>query len=254
LSPSERYQHISRIFLAVCDLSCDSRRQQLDLLCSEYPGLRPEVEELLSIHDAAKTSAGAPFGIPSAGDLPWGSHVCHFYRSREELVESLVPYFRAGLENGERCIWVTATPLRAADAMAELVRVMPGVDRLLEERRIRILDSETWYAGLDHSRQESVIDAWLDEEKEAALEGYTGLRVAGNVSFVKRKGMASFLEYERAVDRIFASRQILAVCSYDLGRCDPSDFLNVLRAHRFTLGRTDGGWEIVESLRASGHP
>jgi hypothetical protein len=242
---------VTRIFLAACDLSGDSRRRTLDLLCSEYPSLRPEIEELLSIHDAENTSSGTPFGIPSAGEIPWGSHVCHFYRSRGDLVESLVPYFRTGLENGERCIWVTAEPLRAADATAELVRVMPGVDRLLEERRIRILDSETWYAGLDQTRQESLVDAWLGEEKEAALEGCTGLRVAGNVSFVQRE--ASFLEYERAVNRIFPSRQIVAVCSYDLGRCDPSDFLNVLRSHRFTLGRTDRGWEIAEPFRASGH-
>ncbi len=163
-------------------------------------------------------------------------------------MESLVPYFQAGLEKGERCIWATAEPLGASDAAAELARVLPEADRLLDRGRIRILDGESWYARIDPSRPETLIDAWLEEEKQATLEGCTGLRAAGNASFVKPEGMASFLEYERAVDRIFPSRRIVAVCSYDLGRCSPSDFWDVLGAHRFALGRTEDGWEIVESL------
>lgn len=159
-------------------------------------------------------------------------------------MESLVPYFRAGLENNERCIWITAEPLRALDATAELARVMPGLYRHLEKRQIRILDSESWYAGLDDTGQESVLGAWLREEKEAALGGYSGLRVAGNLSFVRRKEMASLMEYEDAVDRTFRAHQIVAVCSYDLGKCDPADVSNVHRTHRFKLARTAGDWSI----------
>jgi len=216
--------------------------------------LRPEVEQLLSIHDAGAASTRTRFGIPTAGDLPWGSHVCHFYRRRADLVESLVPYFRAGLENNERCIWVTAEPLRAADATAELARVMPGLEGHLERGRIRILDPDAWYAGLEGTGQESILGTWFREEKEAALGGFTGLRVAGNLSFVERKEMASLIEYENAVNRSFPDHQIIAVCSYDLERCDPSDLPNVGREHRFTLGRTDGGWTIEESVHGTGRP
>ena len=36
------------------------------------------------------------------GDVPWGTHLCQFYHTKEDLIEILVPYFKAGLENNER--------------------------------------------------------------------------------------------------------------------------------------------------------
>jgi hypothetical protein len=129
---------------------------------------------------------------------------------------------------------------------------MPGLDRHLESRQIRILDSEAWYDALASSDEQSVLDAWFREEREAALGGFTGLRIAGNLSFVERQGMTFLMNYEAAVDRTFPAHQVIAVCSYDLGKCEPADLSNVLQAHRFTLGRTDGTWSVAESASGSG--
>ena len=35
-------------------------------------------------------------GIALVGDLPWGTHFCQFYRTRKDLLDILVPYFKAG--------------------------------------------------------------------------------------------------------------------------------------------------------------
>ena len=59
-------------------------------------------------HKRARTS-----GIGAVGELPWGSHFCQFYHTREDLLDTLVPYFKAGLENNEFCLWVVSEPLRA---------------------------------------------------------------------------------------------------------------------------------------------
>ena len=45
-------------------------------------------------------------GINIIGDMPWGTHFCQFCETREDLMDILVPYFKAGLENNEFCIWV----------------------------------------------------------------------------------------------------------------------------------------------------
>jgi hypothetical protein len=50
-------------------------------------------------------------GIDLVGYVPWGTHFCQFYETQEDLVSILVPYFAAGLEGNEYCIWVTAEPL-----------------------------------------------------------------------------------------------------------------------------------------------
>src|SRR3977135_2824524 len=47
-------------------------------------------------------------GIRLVGDVPWGTHFCHFYETKEDLLDILVPYFKAGLENNESCVWVVS--------------------------------------------------------------------------------------------------------------------------------------------------
>ena len=52
-------------------------------------------------------------GINLIGDIPWGTHLCQFYETPEDLTDILVPYFKAGLENNEYCMWVTSAPLKS---------------------------------------------------------------------------------------------------------------------------------------------
>lgn len=34
-------------------------------------------------------------GIDLLGDMPWGTHFCLFYETKEDLLATLVPYFKA---------------------------------------------------------------------------------------------------------------------------------------------------------------
>src|ERR1700730_12784085 len=46
-----------------------------------------------------------PTGISAVGDLPWGTHLCHFYDTKGDLIDILLPFFQAGLEANEYCMW-----------------------------------------------------------------------------------------------------------------------------------------------------
>ena len=59
-------------------------------------------------------------GIDIIGDVPWGTHFCQFYQTKEDLVDILVPYFKTGLENNEFCLWVTSQPLEVEEAKETL--------------------------------------------------------------------------------------------------------------------------------------
>ena len=71
--------------------------------------------------------------------------MCQFYRRKEELIELLVPYFRAGLENNEYCMWVTAEPLDEEFAKEAMRLAMPRFDRYLEKGQIEIIPHDRWY-------------------------------------------------------------------------------------------------------------
>jgi hypothetical protein len=57
---------------------------------------------------AATNGRNRKSGIDPLGDVPWGTHICQFYQGKRELIGLLVPYFKAGLENNEFCLWITA--------------------------------------------------------------------------------------------------------------------------------------------------
>jgi hypothetical protein len=47
-------------------------------------------------------------GIDVLGDMPWGTHFCLFYETKEDILETLVSYCKAGLEDQEFCLWVVS--------------------------------------------------------------------------------------------------------------------------------------------------
>jgi hypothetical protein len=55
-------------------------------------------------------------GISAVGALPWGAHFCHFYETKEDLLDILIPYFKVGLESNEFCIWAVLDPLNEEEA------------------------------------------------------------------------------------------------------------------------------------------
>jgi hypothetical protein len=66
-------------------------------------------------------------GLAVLGDLPWGSHCCHLFQTRGDLLETLIPFFKAGLEGRELCLWVIHAPL--TEAVARELSVPPSVLR-----------------------------------------------------------------------------------------------------------------------------
>ena len=42
-----------------------------------------------------------PSDLDELGHIPWGSHFCLFYETKEDLLEVALPYFKQGLEGRE---------------------------------------------------------------------------------------------------------------------------------------------------------
>src|ERR1700749_4108073 len=68
-------------------------------------------------------------GIEVVGEVAWGTHLCHFYETRQDLLDILIPYFSAGLEAREFCVWVVAE-FPGEEARDALRRDIPGADRV----------------------------------------------------------------------------------------------------------------------------
>src|ERR1700759_5394880 len=87
----------------------------------------------------------APSGIAALPSIAWGSHIGQLFGSSAELCDALVPYFRAGLENNERCLWVTDAPFDVNDARDALRAAIPNFDQRERLGQIEIQNTQAFY-------------------------------------------------------------------------------------------------------------
>src|ERR1700735_4799512 len=88
----------------------------------------------------------SPSGLQTVPHLQWGSHLAHFFGSGDELRDLLVPYFKAGLENNEQCLWVTGQALNAEEARSALRAAVPDLGKRERGKQIEIVNGDQWYA------------------------------------------------------------------------------------------------------------
>lgn len=185
-------------------------------------------------------------GITSMARLPWGSHVCHFYDDRADLLKLLVPYFKAGLEHNDYCMWATTSPVRQSDAFNALFDSLPDVERHLRSGQLEILDYRNWYLRDGLLDAERVLEGWQSKAAYARKRGFDGLRVTGNPVWLDNPAEWShFLDYEALVDEGLLGSRIIALCTYYMQKCSASDIIRVMKHHGSTVCLTSQGWELV---------
>jgi hypothetical protein len=190
------------------------------------------------------TSHLTNFGVPGIGVVPYGIHLCHFYPSRQELLDGLIPFFSAGLEHNELCFWLASPPLPASEIRQEIKyreRLACGV----ASGQLTIADSIEWYGQPDTLVAERCVQRLLAEEERALALGYAGLRIAGNASFMSRSRWDLLMDCERMLHDRLADRRIVACCSYDRTDCLPVDVFEVVRRHNGALDRSDQHWQFL---------
>ncbi|HEY4860325.1 MAG TPA: MEDS domain-containing protein [Xanthobacteraceae bacterium] len=139
-------------------------------------------------------------GISVMGDVPWGGHVCLFYLTRDDLLDTLVPYFKAGLDSNEFCVWAVADPLKETEAIEALRQGIPGFDRHLERGSIDILEGHEWYLKGDQFDMQRIIGGWHAKLNFALAHGYEGLRVGANAFWMQSSHRKEFYEYEHDLE------------------------------------------------------
>jgi PAS domain S-box-containing protein len=207
-------------------------------------------------------------GISVIGDVPWGAHLCHFYETKEDLLDILIPYFRAGLENNEFCVWVVSDPLGEEDARNALRQVVPEADRYLEAGRMeivphpRFLSSRQQTSSADHIEviphtdwylkggafiAERVLSGWNQKLAGARAKGYAGLRANGNEAWLTAENWKAFSEYEKTLDENLAGQRMIVLCSYPLAGSSAAQIFDVVDTHELAIVRREGEWKIVET-------
>lgn len=205
-----------------------------ELAPAEEPSMEEEMREL---------------GIDIIDRVPWGTHLCLFYQSKEELIDVMVPYFKVGLENNEFCMWVASEPVQAEAAKSALRSVIEDLDDYIEKGQIEILDHNQWYTKSGRFEADEVLQGWIEKEDHALKKGFDGLRLAGNTLWLEKDDWAEFADYEATLDGVIPKHRMIAVCTYSLDKCGASEVVDVVSNHLFALTRREGRWVDLDRIR-----
>jgi len=186
-------------------------------------------------------------GIDVIGGVPWGTHFCQFYQTKQDLIDILVPYFKAGLEDNEFCMWVTSEPLMVAEAEESMRKAVNDFDEYLLRGQMEIIPYNEWYLLGGTFDDDRVLNGWINKLEQALARGYSGLRLTGNTLWLERNHWQAFTEYEAKVNDVIGKYRMMAVCTYNLDKCDGAAVIDVVKNHQFALIKQERKWDIIES-------
>jgi len=187
-------------------------------------------------------------GIDVVGDMAaWGAHFCFFYETREDLVDTLISYCKAGLENDEYCMWIVAEPLTVDEAKSALEAAVPDLDRHLAESRLELVSARDWFLPGGSFDGKRLTSSWYEKLARVSARGYAGMRVTGDTTWLTKKDWRHFCDYEDGLNEVIGTQRLAVLCTYPLAACGAPQILDVVRTHQFVLARRHGNWEVVET-------
>ncbi|HWQ48918.1 MAG TPA: MEDS domain-containing protein [Methanosarcina sp.] len=176
-------------------------------------------------------------GIDIIGDIQWGIHFCQFYQTKEDLMDVLVPYFKAGLENNEYCVWVISELIDEEEAKESLKVAIPNIDTYLENGQIEIIPYTYWHVEENTLDPQTVLNHLIEKTSKALASGYDGLRYSGN----------DFFDHEKLLDSVIKKYLMTALCTYPVDKCNAVEILDTIANHQFTLTKKEGKWERIDN-------
>ncbi len=186
-------------------------------------------------------------GIRVLGRMPWGTHLCVFYETAEDLLDTAAAYFKAGLEGNEYCIWAISAPTTVSQARKRLREAIPNFDKHHAQGRIELLPGREWYLPDDRFELKRITAGWEAKLDDALKAGYDGLRISGNAFWSETNQWKEFIEYEHELYHSMSDRKMIALCTYSLRESRAVDILDVARAHQMSIARRNGDWDFLET-------
>lgn len=180
-------------------------------------------------------------GIPGAGNAPWGTSFGLFYQSWLDMADLLVPYFDAGLENNESCMWIVPSPVEANDAKETLRKRIVHFEDYAKTGQIQV--AELCQLNRTDGGDKAVITACVNA---SISRGFHGLRFACNAIPVKSGGR----RYVCFGEECICDDNAIAVYAYPRRDLDAAGIMDIVKKHRLALVNNAGKWEVLESSEA----
>jgi len=167
--------------------------------------------------------------------LPNG-HMVIFYEDDKEIVDILVNYIKSNLENNTKCIYITGDA--DTEKIVENLKLVIDCDKYIENSQLLILNKEDAYSKSGTFVPDQMIDMLIKEADLAISDGYGGLAITGEISWVLdyEDGFDRIMEYEWKLNEyVFAEHPVSSICRYNLNKFSDDMIINVIQVHPYII-------------------
>lgn len=183
-----------------------------------------------------KESIDAELPVRLAGrNLKKTHHICAFFHSKEEQDKVLMPFFKEGLERGEKIFHIVDARERAGHICACQAH---GIDVETAEKsgqmEVRVWEDAYLKDGyFDGDRMIRV----LEEVFHSAHASHGRARLMGNMewSLETLPGVTDIVEYEAKLNYVIPKYPDPVICVYDLNKHSGSVVMDILRTHPMVI-------------------
>ena len=165
--------------------------------------------------------------------MDWkASHLCHFYKTKEELLREVALFVSHGLDAGEAGLWVVPESLFSIDtARQELTRWVTNLNGLERAGAMVFSTQREWYIPDGRFNLRRNYRNARAAERDARMLGFRGLRASADLSWIPEHLWPKVIHFEQRINHTLHYSRITALCTYDVTRCRPSMILELLNHH-----------------------
>ena len=176
---------------------------------------------------------GSEFIKDFVDKMKHGEHYCLIHRNKREQFDVIIPFIVDGLNNNEKCIYLVGQEPKNK-LITALTDYKIDVEHYLETHQLDIItDKDSYLLEGGTYGPDMIISVLKQAEQDVLHEGYAGIRLTGEMSWVHSKlpGTELLLEYKNKLESFFHASRIIAICQYNENGFSPKFLADVIAVH-----------------------
>jgi hypothetical protein len=163
-------------------------------------------------------------------------HICAFFNSKEEEYDILGPFFKEGLDNGERALHIV-NPALVNDHAENLTK--HGIDcaTCTANGSLKIFSWDEGHIQGGEFVKHRMLKAVDDIFEEGRKSGYPNMRIMGKMDWALKgvPGADQLIAYEAEVNEVLDRNRQPAICVYDIATLTGPMMMDILRCHPLSI-------------------
>jgi anti-anti-sigma regulatory factor len=148
--------------------------------------------------------------------LVLGDHVCWTFDDDDERLDTVARFVATGVARRHRVLYFTES-LTPREVLAGLGDRDIDVDPLLSTGQLGVVPAAESYLAGGEFQADAMVSLVAQHVDQARRDGYTGLRLAGDMTWALRDGddVAELSRYEAQLNHLLLDGGLLVLCLYD---------------------------------------